>query len=199
MVVIVAVAAAGVGAFWGFMGVLRLLESDPVAGYPELVELMVKRTGHDPETLSLLYNVALVTHFLPFLLFVLGAVLLIARKMAGLVAIGLAVVLSIAPIVMGQVISNYWGLTGTDFNDSHVTAVVLGVIVAIIAVLPPVTRALRAAPVAAGFGGPPQGYGPPQPGFGPPPPGHGPPQPGHGPPPTGYGPPPPGYGPPPPR
>lgn len=222
MVVIVAVAAAGVAAFWAFMGVLSLLGKDSVWDYPELVEVMVKRTGHDPDTLSLLSNIAHWTQFLPFLLFGFGTVLLIARKKAALVLIGLAAVSPAVPMVMREVVSDYWGYTGSNLYDEHVWAAVLGVIVAVLAVLPPVTRALGTAPAGPRPGGPP-GYGPPQPGFGPPPaaqpgfgqqgfgaqpgqppfnqPQHGQGQPLPGQPPfgqqPGQGQPPPGYGPPP--
>ncbi|PRY43602.1 hypothetical protein CLV43_103349 [Umezawaea tangerina] len=206
-VVIAAVGAAGVGIFWGVLGLIGLLHENEPDTAPELVDVMMRQTGGDPGTLSLLANLQEWARFLPFAAFLAGAVLLLSKKVAGVLVVGLAALLGVAPLVLNVVYLNYWGFTGVGVDGVQVTALVLGVAVAILAVLPPVMGALRGTPQqpgparpGTGYGPPAPGYGPPQPGYGPPqgqgpPPGYGPPA-GYGPPPTGQGPPQQGYGPP---
>lgn len=197
-VVIAAVGAAGVALFWGVLGLISVLHANEYDTNPALVDVMVKQTGGDRDTLVLLGQAAEWSQFLPVLLFGFAAVLLVARKMAGVLVIWLGALLAVAPTVLKIVYLKYWGFTGVGVDGTQVTAVVLGVIAALLTVLPPAIGALRtpARPQQA-YGQPPHGQGPPQPGYGSPQ-GYGPPQgPGHGQPPTGYGPPAPGYGPPP--
>lgn len=205
-VVIAAIGAAGVGIFWGVLGLIGVLHENEPDTAPELVDVMMRQTGGDPDTLSLLANLQEWTRFLPFAVFLAGAVLLLARKVAGVLVVGLAALLAVAPLVLNVVYLNYWGFTGVGVDGVQVTALLLGVVVAILAVLPPTIGALRGTPPQQGYGQPGfaqpgTGYGPPAPGYGPPQPGYGPPQgqgppPGYGPGPTGQGPPPQGYGPP---
>ncbi len=200
---VAALAAAGVALFWASLGLISVLHANEHDTNPELADVLMRQTGHDPDTLSLLGNAAEWSQFPPVLLFGFAAVLLVARKVAGVLVAWLAALAAVAPTVLKMVYLNYFGLTGVGVDGTQVTAVVLGVIAALLTVLPPVMGALRGTPPPAGP--PRQGYGPPQPGYGPPQ-GYGPPegqpgppqgQPGYGPPPTGYGPPVPGYGPPP--
>ncbi|MET1072320.1 MAG: hypothetical protein ABWY11_06695 [Umezawaea sp.] len=200
-VVIAAIGAAGVGIFWGVLGLIGVLHENEPDTAPELVDVMMRQTGGDPDTLSLLANLQEWARFLPFALFLAGAVLLLAKKVAGVLVVGLAALLAVAPLVLNLVYLNYWGFTGVGVDGVQVTALLLGVVVAVLAVLPPTIGTLRGTPPQQGYGQPGTGYGPPAPGYGPPPPGYGPPQgqappPGYGPP-SGYGPPPTGQGPPP--
>lgn len=207
-VVIGAVAAAGVALLWAVLGLISVLHADEVDTNPQLVDVQMKATGGDPDTLALLSTAAEWTQFLPVLLFGFAAVLLVARKVAAVPLIWAGALLAVAPLVLEIVYKNYFGFTGVSVDGSQLTAVVLGVLASLLTVLPPAMGALRGAPRPAGA----PGYGPPgpqQPGYGPPqgygqqgqgawgpPQGPGQQQ-GPGQPPTGHGPPAPGYGPPP--
>jgi hypothetical protein len=203
--VITAVAAAGVALFWAVLGLISVLNVDEVDSNPELVARLMAANGRSADTLSLLSTVSELSQFLPVVVLGFGAVLLVARKLAGAVAIGAGALLAVVPLVLEIVYKNYFGFTGVSADGAQVFAVVLGVVVAVLAFLPPVTRALRAPTPSnqpppgydaqrpgygplqghGGYGGPQQGYGAPPQGQGPPP--------GYGAPPQGQGPPP-GYG-----
>jgi len=212
-VVVAAAAAAGVALFWAVLGLISVLHADEFETNPDLVAVQMKQTGGSADTLALLGRTAEWSQFLPVLLFGFAAVLLVARKTAGVLVSWLGALLAVAPTVLKIVYLNYFGFTGVGVDGTQVFAVVLGVVAALLSVLPPSIAALRAGKPPQG---PPPGYGPPQ-GFGPqqgygqpsqqgfgqqqgygsPQQGYGPPPQGHGPPQTGYGPPAPGYGPPP--
>jgi hypothetical protein len=178
-VVVAAIAAAGVAFFWGALGAISVLNDDEVDTNPQLVDVQMKATGGDRDTLALLSTVSEWSQFLPALLFGSAAALLLARKVAGVPVIWAGALLAIAPMVLEIVYKNYFGFTGVGVDGTQVTAVVLGVIAALLTVLPPAMGALRTTPRPA----PGQGYGPPgpqQPGYGPPQGQQGPGQPGHG-------------------
>ncbi|WP_146231331.1 hypothetical protein [Lentzea atacamensis] len=186
MAVVVAVGAFGVAIYWAILGVMRLIIKRPHQSEPEVVALLLQETGGNGDLLAPLSIADTVLKLLAAVVLVFGALLVVLRKMPGAFLIAGAVLVGL--LAAGCHFFYYQQIGWSGTSDTYIAAV-LTLIVGVVAILPPVTNALK--PAAGPQGGqpqfphqpPPPGYGPPQ---GTPPPGYGPPQ---GPPPPGYGPP----------
>lgn len=202
MAIIVAVAGLGVAVFWAILGIKGLLGRRLHDVDPEGTVARLAKTGGNGDLLVPLSVAGNVLDLLVVAALVVGALLIFLRKMPGAFIVAGSVVVAVLAVACRFVY--YMQLDWSAPSGPYVAAV-LTLVVGVVAILPPVTNALKpAAQPQFPQQGPPPGYGQPQqppPGYGPPqgppPPGHGPPQgpppPGHGPP---QGPPPPGYGPP---
>ncbi|MGW6931278.1 hypothetical protein ACWGE0_14545 [Lentzea sp. NPDC054927] len=207
MAVIVAVGAFGVAVYWAILGIMRIIIKRPHQSEPDVVARLLASTGGNGDLLAPLSIADMVLKLLAAAVLVFGALLIVMRKMPGAFLVAGAVLLGILAAGCHFFYYNQLGWSGT--SDTYIAAV-LTLVVGVVAILPPVTNALKPA-AQPQFGHPQAGHphaghpqagqpqfpqqGPP-PGYGqqqqqqPPPPGYGPPQgPPQGPPPPGYGPP----------
>lgn len=190
MAIVVAVGAFGVAVYWAILGIMRIIIKRPHQSEPEVVALLLAKTGGNADLLTPLSIADLVLKLLAAAVLIFGALLIVLRKMPGAFLVVGAVLLGI--LAAGCHFFYYHQLGWSGTSDTYVAAA-LTLVVGVLAIMPPVTKALRpAAQPQAGqqqFGQPqfghPQGAQPPFPQQQPPP-GYGPPQ---GPPPPGYGPP----------
>lgn len=200
MAIVVAVGAFGVAIYWAILGVMRLFIPRPHVSEPLLVATLLAEKGGNGDLLAPLSIADTVLKLLAVAVLLIGAVLIVLRKMPGAFLVAGAVLLGILAAGCHFFYYKQIGWSGT--SDTYIAAV-LTLVVGVVAILPPVTNALKPA-AQPQFGHPqagqpqaghPQAGQPQFPQQGPPP-GYGqqqPPQPGYGPP---QGPPPPGYGPP---
>jgi hypothetical protein len=190
MAIIVAACAVGLAVFWGVLGVKGLIGERFHEVDPEGIVRRLQQTGGNGALLGPLSIVNPVLDLLTTLLLVGGAVLIVLRKVPGAFLVAGAVVVGILAAAGRYVY--YSVVLGWSAPSEPYIAAVLTLIVGVLAILPPVTNALK--PTAQPqFGHPQSGQFPPQQQFPQqqfppqgPPPGYGPPQ---GPPPPGYGPP----------
>lgn len=193
MAIVVAVGALGVAVYWAILGIMRITISRPHESEPEVVAMLLEKTGGNGDLLAPLSIADMVLKLLAAAVLVFGALLIVLRKMPGAFLVAGGAVVGLLAAACHFVYYLQLGWSGT--SDTYVAAV-LTLIVGVVAILPPVTNALRS---AGPQGGHPQFAQQPPPGYGQqqqPPPGYGQPQqppPGYGP---TQGPPPPGYGPP---
>ncbi|SDJ71565.1 hypothetical protein SAMN04488074_10322 [Lentzea albidocapillata subsp. violacea] len=183
MAIIAAVGAGGVAVYWAVLGVMRIIIKRPHESEPDVVARLLATTGGNGDLLVPLSIADMVLKLLTAAVLIFGALLIVLRKMPGAFLVAGAVLLGLLAAGCHFFYYDQLGWSGT--SDTYVAAG-LTLVVGALAILPPVTNALKP---AAGHpqGGfpqqaPPPGYGQPQQ----PPPGYGPPQ---GPPPPGYGPP----------
>ncbi|MFS8101539.1 hypothetical protein LFM09_30880 [Lentzea alba] len=183
MAIIVAVGALGVALFWAILGVKELLTEDMHEVDPEGIAIRLAKVGGNGDLLTPLSIAGNVLDLITAAALVVGALLILLRKLPGAFLVAGSVVVAILAAVCRIVY--YMQLDWSAPSESFIAAV-LTLIVGVPAILPPVTKALKPA-AQPQFGHPQGGYHPPQQ-FPPqgPPPGYGPPQ---GPPPPGYGPP----------
>ncbi|MEV6243129.1 hypothetical protein [Lentzea sp. NPDC051838] len=189
MAIIVAVAAAGVAVYWAILGYIAIAIGAPHKREPELIASLLVEKGGNGSLLAPLSIAELVLKLLTAVVLLVGALLIILRKVPGAFLVAGAVLLAVLSAGCRFVYYNQIGWSGT--SDTYI-ATVLTLIVGVLAILPPVTKALKPA-AQQQFGHPQGGQFPPQQQFPQqqfppqgPPPGYGPPQ---GPPPPGYGPP----------
>jgi hypothetical protein len=187
MAIVVAVGALGVAVYWAILGVMGLVIPRSHVSEPEVVALLLAKTGGNGDLLAPLSIADTVLKLLAAVVLVFGALLIALRKMPGAFLLAGAVLLGI--LAAGCHFFYYNQLSWSGTSDTYIAAV-LTLIVGVVAILPPVTSALKPA-AQPQFGHPqaghPQGGQFPQQGYGQPQqPGYGPPQ---GPPPPGYGPP----------
>ncbi|SMC66768.1 hypothetical protein SAMN05660733_00941 [Lentzea albidocapillata] len=188
MAIVTAVGAGGVAVYWAVLGVMRIIIKRPHESEPDVVARLLSQTGGNGDLLVPLSIADMVLKLLAAAVLIFGAVLIVLRKMPGAFLVAGAVLLGL--LAAGCHFFYYNQLLGWSGTSDTYVAAGLTLVVGVLAILPPVTNALKpaAAPHAGhpqgGFPqqGPPPGYGQPQQ----PPPGYGPPQ---GPPPPGYGPP----------
>ncbi|HEX7302669.1 MAG TPA: hypothetical protein VF330_07100 [Lentzea sp.] len=186
MAVAVAAGAFGVAVFWAVLGLKGLFGRRLHDVDPEGTAARLAKTGGNGDLLVPLSVAGNVLDLLVVVALVVGALLIVLRKLPGAFLVAGSVVLAVLAVACRIVY--YLQLDFSAPSEPYVAAV-LTLVVGVLAILPPVTRALRPA-AGPGFpqAGHPQQAGYPQQQFPPqqPPPGYGPPQ---GPPPPGYGPP----------
>lgn len=195
MAVVVAVAAFGVAVYWAILGVMRIIIKRPHESEPDVVARLLAQTGGNGDLLAPLSIADMVLKLLAAVVLIFGALLIVLRKMPGAFLVAGAVLLGLLAAGCHFFYYDQLGWSGT--SDTYVAAV-LTLVVGVVAILPPVTKALQ--PAGQPQPGHPQ-HGYPQGGQPqfpqqqfpqqqfpqqPPPPGYAPPQ---GPPPPGYGPP----------
>lgn len=197
MAIVVAVGAFGVAVYWAILGVMRIIIKRPHQSEPEVVAALLAKTGGNADLLAPLSIADMVLKLLAAVVLIFGALLIVLRKTPGAFLVAGAVLLGILAAGCHFFYYNQLGWSGT--SDTYVAAG-LTLVVGLVAILPPVTNALKPAAqpqIGQPQIGHPQGGQPPFPPQGPPPgygqqppPGYGPPQgPPQGPPPPGYGPP----------
>lgn len=202
MAIVVAVGAFGVAVYWAILGVMRIIIKRPHQSEPEVVAALLAKTGGNADLLAPLSIADMVLKLLAAVVLIFGALLIVLRKTPGAFLVAGAVLLGILAAGCHFFYYNQLGWSGT--SDTYVAAG-LTLVVGLVAILPPVTNALKPAAqpqigqpqIGHPQIGQPQGGQPPFPPQGPPPgygqqppPGYGPPQgPPQGPPPPGYGPP----------
>ncbi|WP_167978573.1 hypothetical protein [Lentzea indica] len=171
MAIVVAVSALGVAVYWAILGIIRLTVKRPHESEPEVVALLLAKTGGNGDLLAPLSIADLVLKLLAAALLVFGALLIILRKMPGAFLVAGTAVVGLLAGACHFVYYQQLGWSGT--SDTYIVAG-LTLVVGVLAILPPVTKALR--PAAQPKAGHPQGGQPPFPQQGPPPPGYGQPQ-----------------------
>ncbi|SDF67064.1 hypothetical protein SAMN05216553_102590 [Lentzea fradiae] len=186
LAIAVAAGAAGLAVFWGILGIKGVIGKHWVDIDPEGTARRLAMTGGSGALLTPLSIGGIVFDLLTMVVLIAGALLIVLRKLPGAFLVAGSAVLGVLAAACRFVY--YVQLDWSAPSEPYVAAT-LTLILGVLAILPPVTDALR--PTAAPHPGgqpqfpqqpPPPGYGPPQG----PPPGYGPPQ---GPPPPGYGPP----------
>lgn len=184
MAIIVAVGAVGLAVYWGILAYMAIAIGRPHKNEPETVALLLQKTGGNAGLLAPLSIAELALKLIVTVVLLGGALLIVLRKMPGAFLVAGAVLLGALAAGCYFFYYNTIGWSGT--SDTYIAAV-LTLIVGVLAILPPVTNALKPA-AQPQFGHPQGGQYPQQQQFPPqgPPPGYGPPQ---GPPPPGYGPP----------
>ncbi|MFD9699147.1 hypothetical protein [Lentzea sp. NPDC059081] len=176
MAVVVAVGAAGVAVFWVVLGLKGLLGKRLHDVDPEGTAARLAKTGGNGDLLVPLSVAGNVLDLLAAVALVVGALLIVLRKKPGSFIVAGSVVLAVLAVACRIVY--YMQLDWSTPSEPYIAAA-LTLVVGVLAILPPVTGALR--PAVPQSGHPQQQFPPQQP-----PPGYGPPQ---GPPPHGYGPP----------
>jgi len=182
MAIVVAAGALGVAVFWAILGLKGFLGRRLHDVDPEGTVARLAKTGGNGDLLVPLSIAGNVLDLLVVAALVVGALLLLLRQPPGAFLVAGSVVVAVLAVACRVVY--YMQLDWSAPSEPYIAAA-LTLVVGVLAILPPVTKALR--PAAQPQGGqppfpqqqqPPSGYGPPQ---GPPPPGYGPPPPGHGP------------------
>ncbi|MFD5831121.1 hypothetical protein [Lentzea sp. NPDC060358] len=190
MAVAVAAGAVGVAVFWVVLGLKGLLGRRLHEVDPEGTAARLAKTGGNGDLLVPLGVAGNVLDLLTAVALIAGALLIVLRKVPGAFVVAGSAVLAL--LALACRIVYYLQLDWSTPTEPYIAAA-LTVVVGVLAILPPVTKALQ--PAAQAQTGYPQGVHPPTGGqqFPPqqypqqqPPPGYGPPQ---GPPPPGYGPP----------
>jgi hypothetical protein len=178
LAVVAAVGAIGVAVYWAILGVMRIVIKPPHEAEPDVVARLLAKTGGNADLLVPLSIADLVLKLLAAVVLIFGALLIVLRKLPGAFLVAGAVLVGVLAAVAHFLYYHQLGWSGT--SDNYVAAG-LTLVVGVLAVLPPVTNALKPA-AQPQFGHPQGGQFPPQQQFPPqyppqqPPPGYGPPR-----------------------